>query len=83
MKKSNRRLSAGVAVLAALSGCAVFVVQGGIGAWDVFYGILLFFWVGLPVLVGIALVWAQARPFIASLRRPASSIGFADTDLLA
>ena len=81
MKKPGRRLVAGLSLLA-LGACAVVAAQRGIGAWDVLFAIVLFFWVGLPVLVGIALLWAQARPVFASLRRPASSIGLAETDLL-
>jgi hypothetical protein len=48
----------------------------------VFITLLLFFWVGLPLLFLGAIVWELTRSWLASLRRPAPVIRVPDIDLM-
>ena len=82
MKKTVRRLSVGLG-LSLLSGWAVASTQRAIGASDIFFALMLVFWVGLPVLFLCALTWELFRLFIASFRRPAPALRVLDTDLIA
>jgi hypothetical protein len=82
MKKTVRRLGVGLGLLL-LSGWAVAATQRAMGASDIFFALMLVFWVGLPVLFLCALAWELARPFIASFRRPTPPLRVPDTDLMA
>jgi hypothetical protein len=82
MKKTVRRLGVGLGLLL-LSGLAVAATQRAIGASDLFFALMLVFWVGLPVLFLCALAWQFIWPLIASFGRPAPPIRVPDTDLMA
>ena len=82
MMKTVQRLSVGLGLLL-LSGWAVAATQRAIGTFDVFFGLMLVFWVGLPVLFLCGLAWELVRPFVASFRRSTPPLRVPDTDLMA
>jgi hypothetical protein len=82
MKAPIRPCAAGLA-LALFAGSAIAAPYGTIGGTEIFLGLLLIFWIGLPLLLLAALIWRWVCSFIASLRRPVPVIRAPDTDLMA
>lgn len=82
MKARARPFAAGLG-LTLSAGTVIAAPSGGIGASDLFIGLLAICWVGLPLLLLGALVWQLVRSLLASLRRPLPVIRAPDTDLMA
>ena len=82
MKKTVQRLSVGLGLLL-LSGWAVAATQRATGTLDIFFALMLVFWVGLPVLFLCGMAWELVRPFVTSFGRPAPPIRVPDTDFIS
>jgi hypothetical protein len=57
--------------------------HGAIGGTRIFLGLLTVCWVGLPLLLLVALVWRLLRSLIASMERRLPAARAPDTDLMA